>query len=156
MVVFKKHMWNIIRHLQIHSGLGEPERVAGGKSAVRNKLPLCLPITCFFISLLAPQLPLFVYLIYWQALRRSRCSLLVPLFYSGPVVAKSAQKSCQRLSLYNIQAFYLTSCQFLLSFSPVLLRMLLTFHCLHNLFIAHEPRSFQVVPFNGDYYTVFW
>lgn len=40
------------------------------------------------ISLPAPQLSLFVYLIYWQMPKRNRCCVLVPLFYSNSPAKK--------------------------------------------------------------------
>lgn len=72
-----------------------------GISALRNNPCLCLlhhagPEHGHITA--APQLSLFVYLIYWRMPRRNRCCVLVPLFYFTPAQKKKVDCSPTELS----------------------------------------------------------
>lgn len=93
-MLLKKHMWNI-------TGTGHYALLSAiwpGEGPVWEEvLWETTPVSVFCItqaqslaiSLPAPQLSLFVYLIYWRMPKRNRCCELVPLLYSSPLWKKS-------------------------------------------------------------------
>lgn len=92
-MLLKKHMWNITGSghytllLAIWPGVG-PVWEEGLWETTPVSVFCIMWGQSLAISLPALQLSLFAYLICWRMLKKNRCCVLVPLFYSTPLWGK--------------------------------------------------------------------